>query len=263
MKYKKNLGWVSCIWILCLLLIGCQNKTRNVEPLSLLVSAPISYQKVLLELGKIYQQENPNLNLTYNFGYASLLKEQVEKSLPVDILISIDPQTLKELESLNFTIPGTRQTLPIKNYLVLIVPQGIKSRIYQFEDLTDPQVKKVALGSDRLFSGNQTKKILTYLGIYDRVKSKAIFAGENFSQVIRVVETKQADAGITYLTEAKLSNQVKIVAIAPEEASSDITYSAVVIKGCKNVPKAEEFIEFLASKKAKEIAKKYGFTVIK
>ncbi len=99
--------------------------------------------------------------------------------------------------------------------------------------------------------------------MYDRVKNKGIFAGDDIRQILKAVETKKVDAGITYLTEAKLSDRVKVVAIAPENTHSQIVYTVAVIKGCQNVPEAKEFIQFIKSEKGKAVAEKYGFIIIK
>ncbi|MCL1468867.1 molybdate ABC transporter substrate-binding protein [Argonema galeatum] len=250
-----------CTVIFCLWLFSC--KPQTAKPVILLVSSATTYQEVLLELGKLYQQEKPNITINYNFGPSIFLKEQIKKGVPVDIFFSVSNTTMDDLQSLGLLIAETRQNLPLTNQLVLIVPQDSTLQISNFKDLINEKIKRVALGQEKLLAGINAKETLTSLGIYDRVKNKGIFAGDDIRQILKAVETKKVDAGITYLTEAKLSDRVKVVAIAPENTHSPIVYNVAVIKGCQNVPEAKEFIQFIKSEKGEAISEKYGFTIIK
>lgn len=261
MKSRNFIVLTICTVIFCLWLFSC--KPQTAKPVILLVSSATTYQEVLLELGKLYQQEKPNITINYNFGPTIFLKEQIQKGVPVDIFFSVSNTAMDNLQSQGFLIPQTRQNLPLKNHIVLIVPQDSTLVISNFQDLINEEIKRVALGNEKLLVGIHTKETLTSLGIYDRVKNKSVFAGDDIRQILKAVETKKVDAGITYLTEAKLSDRVKVVAIAPENTHSQIVYTAAVIKGCQNVPEATQFIQFINTEKGKAISKKYGFTVIK
>lgn len=76
------------------------------------------------------------------------------------------------------------------------------------------------------------------------------------------VETGNADAGIVYLTDAKVSDKVKIVATAPENTHSPVIYPAAVIKDSKDAAAAKDFVTFLGSTKASAVFEKYGFSTL-
>jgi molybdate transport system substrate-binding protein len=78
-------------------------------------------------------------------------------------------------------------------------------------------------------------------------------------QVLASVETGNVDAGLVYITDAKISDKVKVVVTADEKYHSPIIYPLAVIKGSKNVDAAEEFSQFLSSNQAKAVFRKYGF----
>lgn len=258
---KKRFILIFFISILCLGLIRCA--VPITKPVALLISVATSYEQVILEVSELYKQQKPNVKIDYNFGPTKVLKEQIIKKFPIDIFISADIKIINELESSGLIVQGTRQNMMLKNEVALIVPKDSVIPISSFKDLANKQIKKVALGNEPLIAASQTKEILTSLGIYNQIKTKAVLTGQDLRRILKAVESKEADAGITYLTEAKLSNQVKIVAIAPENRYTPLLYTAAVIKGSPNVQEAKEFIEFLVSEKGKIIAQKYGFTLVK
>ena len=78
-------------------------------------------------------------------------------------------------------------------------------------------------------------------------------------QVLASVESGNADAGLVYITDAKISDKVKVVVTADEKYHSPIIYPLAVVKRSKNVDAAKEFSQFLSSNQAKSVFKKYGF----
>lgn len=90
------------------------------------------------------------------------------------------------------------------------------------------------------------------------VNSKIVYA-KDVKEVLSWVETGNADAGIVYETDTKVSDKVRLVARAPEGSHKPVYYPAAVIKESKNVDAAKDFVNFLYSSEAKPIFEKYGF----
>lgn len=260
---KKNkvviflIGWITT---LSLGLVSCN--LQQAQTVTLTVSAAAVYRDVLPEIDKLFQQEKPNIKITYNFAGSGFLRKQIEQGVPADIYIPGVAKEMNILQAKGFIIPETRQDLT-KNNIALIVPQNSTIPISDFQDLTSKQVKRVALGSENVSAGVYTKEALISLKIYDPVKKKGVFAQEDIREVLRAVETRNVDAGITFLTEIKLSNKVKLVTIAPESSHSPVISPIVVLKSCQNISEAKEFIQFLKSNEAATVFKKYGFTIVK
>ncbi|BAZ80530.1 molybdenum ABC transporter periplasmic molybdate-binding protein [Sphaerospermopsis kisseleviana NIES-73] len=224
---------------------------------NLLVSAAASLQEALEEIKPLYQQTNPNINITYNFGSSGALQQQIEQGAPVDVFISAAKRQVDALEQKNLLLPGSR-TIIAKNRLVLVVPGNI-SGISSFYNLKDTRVKKVAIGEPRSVpAGQYAQQVLQKLKIWDHIKSKLVFAN-NVRQVLSFVESGNADAGLVYSTDAKISNKVKVVVAADEKYHSPIIYPLAILKRSKNVDTAKNFSQFLASDKAKAVFRKYGF----
>ena len=109
-------------------------------------------------------------------------------------------------------------------------------------------------------AGEYADQVFKKLGIFEQVKPKLVLAN-NVRQVLAAVESGDADAGLVYATDAKISSKVKVVVAADEKYHSAIVYPMAVIKTSKNIPAGKEFLNFLSSNQAKAILRKYGFIV--
>ncbi len=223
----------------------------------LTVSAAISLKDALDEIAQLYRGKHAGVTIHFNLGGSGTLQRQVEQGAPVDIFISASPDQMDALESKGLILAGTRQDM-VKNSVVLIVPKE-KEGISSFEDLTKPEAKTIAVGEPQTVpAGKYAQQVLMHFGLYDKVKTKLVL-GKDVREVLAYVATGNADAGIVYITDAKISEQVKIVATAPDDSHSPIIYPLAVIKDSKNIAAAKEFAEFLLSAPARDVFKKYGF----
>ena len=221
------------------------------------VSAAISLKDALDEISHLYSSEHPGADVHFNLGGSGTLQRQIEQGAPVDIFISASPKEMDSLQSQGLLLPDTRKKLA-RNSVVLIIPAGSTS-ISSFQDLTKAAVKTVAVGEPQTVpAGKYAQEVLTHFGIYDQLKPKLVLA-KDVRQVLTYVETGNADAGIVYATDAKISKKVIVVATAPEDSHSPVVYPAAVIKNSKNAAAAKAFLDFLASEKARTVFQKYGF----
>ena len=260
-KRRKLLVLIATALATLLLAIGLPTVTSS--PVSaqsnnnLLISAAASLKEALEELKPLYQQSKPNVNINYNFGSSGALQQQIEQGAPADIFISAAKKQVDALEQKGLLVPGTRNIIA-KNRLVLVVPKNVVG-ITSFYSLKDAKVKKIAIGEPRSVpAGQYAQQVLEKLKIWSEIKSKLVFAN-NVRQVLASVESGNADAGLVYITDAKISDKVKVVVTADEKYHSPIIYPLAVVKRSKNIDAAKEFSQFLSSNQAKSVFKKYGF----
>lgn len=226
---------------------------------SILVSAAASLKEALEEIKPLYQQSKSNINISYNFGASGALQQQIEQGAPADIFISAGKKQVDALEEKGLLLPGSRTNLA-NNRLVLIVAQDVVG-INSFYNLTDSKIKKIAIGEPRSVpAGQYGEQVLKKLKLYDRLKSKFVFAN-NVRQVLAAVESGNAEAGLVYVTDAKISNKVKVVVAADDKFHSPIVYPVAIIKSSKNTSAAKEFVQFLSGSQVKTVLRKYGFIV--
>ncbi len=228
---------------------------------NLLVSAAASLKEVLAEIKPLFEKANPGVTVTFNFGASGALLQQIEQGAPADIFISAAKRQMDTLDQKGELVPGTRGNLA-NNKLALIAPQDSKT-VNSFKSLAKPEVKRVAMGEPRSVpAGQYAEQVLQKLNLMDQVKPKLVYAN-NVRQVLATVASGNADAGLVYVTDAKISDRVKSVAIADDKLHDPIVYPMAVLKGSKNQDAAKTFLKFLTGNPAKTVLRKYGFIVPK
>ncbi|MBW4695498.1 MAG: molybdate ABC transporter substrate-binding protein [Lyngbya sp. HA4199-MV5] len=248
----------SFFLVLGLRLINPEPAQANTK---LLVSAAASLKDVMETIKPLYQKSHADVSLTFNFGASGALLQQIEQGAPADVFISAAKRQMDALDQKGALAPGTRSNLA-NNKLVLIVPKNSKG-VTSFNSLQQPEVKRIAVGEPRSVpAGQYAAEVLQKLNLTDAVKPKLVYAN-NVRQVLSVVESGNADAGLVYLTDAKISNKVKIVAVAADSYHSPIVYPMAALKSSKNTAAAKAFVQYLSSREAKRILQQYGFIVPK
>jgi len=237
---------------LALLLAGC----RTTQPI-LTLSIAASLQDAIVEIQSSYQHEH-QVEFRNNFGASGTLAREIEQGAPVDAIISAGSKPIDDLQSKGLLAAGTRTNL-LGNSLVLIAPQD--SKLTGFEDLPSPGVRLVALGDPASVpAGQYGRQTLISLKLYDRLHDKIVL-GKDVRQVLTYVETGNADAGLVYGTDARISTKVRVVAVAPESSHDPIVYPLAIVAGSRNQQSARDFVAFLSTSAARAIFIKHGFTM--
>ena len=193
-----------------------------------------------------------------NFGSSGTLAREIEQGAPVDAFISAGTKPMDDLQAKKLLAPGTQMNL-LRNSLVLIVPQD--SKVAGFDDLTGKAVRLFALGDPASVpAGQYGQQTLTALGLYDKLREKMVL-GKDVRQVLTYVETGNADAGLVYATDARVSTKVRVAVVAPESSHDAIVYPVAAIAGSHNMEAVRGFMGYLASPAAQAIFVKHGFTM--
>ena len=266
MKIKNAL--TAALAAMAMLTAGCiaggnsANKmdTPKESPVELQVSAAASLTDAMKELGGMYEKEHGNTKLVFNFGSSGALQQAIENGGAADVFVSAAQKQMNALDEKKLLADGTRVDLLI-NDVVLITAKDSKLNLPDFKAVLDPQVAHIALGEPKgVPVGQYSEEVFTKLGILDQVKERAVY-GSDVRQVLAWVETGDADCGVVYATDAAVSDKVKVAAVAPADTHKPIVYPAAVLKDAPHMEAAKEFLTFIQSDAAKEVFKKYGFTV--
>ncbi len=226
---------------------------------ALLVGAAASLQDVFEEINSRFEAINPSARIRYNFAASGALQRQIEQGAPIDLFISAAVRPMNSLEERGLLLQGTRRNL-LSNRLALIVPKNAAVKIDGFMQLADPRIKRIAIGEPRSVpAGQYAEEVLGNLGILEKIRPKLVFSN-SVRGVLASVANGNADAGIVYTTDAKISKQVIQVAIASERLHTPIVYPIAVIASSKNKEGALTYANFLSGNEAKRIFQRYGFS---
>jgi molybdate transport system substrate-binding protein len=248
--------------IVVLGLSACSNKeSSQTKPVELTISAAASLNESLLEIKEKFEKENKNIKILYNIGSSGALKQQIFQGAPVDIFLSASHDQFTELFQEGL-IDSQEQIDFLGNQLVLITNKENPVQLNGFADLTNSQIKKVAIGiPESVPAGKYAKQTLQNTGVWEQIQPIAIQT-KDVRQVLTYVETGNVDAGIVYMTDVKASDKVNVVAVAGEQTHEPIIYPAGIIKTTPHKKEAKIFLDYLQSDTAKIIFEKYGFIVL-
>jgi len=229
------------------------------QPVTLTVSSGAGLKNVMEAVQQAYTQRAPNVTINYNFAASGVLRRQIEQGAPVDMALLASQDDMDALQSQNFLLQGTRRNL-LKSEVVLVVPKN-STGISGFQDLTGQNVKRIAIGEPRTVPlGQYAEEVFKYFGIREQIQSKLVYARSGL-EVMSYVESGNADAGIVHDTNAKQSNQVRMVAIAPSASHTPVIYPIAILKNSRNPNAAKAFLQFLSSAQAKALFQQYGYEI--
>lgn len=254
MSRSKLLIIVSCIWFLS----GCSNPSQGSgEKIELTISAAASLKDALMEIEKIYEEQNKEIDLSFNFASSGTLSKQIEQGAPVDLFLSANLQDFTDLVDKKL-IEEERAIQLLENELVLIT--SLKSSVNSIKQIT--ALDKLAIGIPEIVpAGEYAKEALIHLNLWENVQENIVLA-KDVRQVLSYVETGNVEGGIVYKTDANSSGKIKEVWRFDSSLHSPIIYPVGVIESSHYKKEAIKLQQFLQKENAIDIFERHGFNVV-
>ena len=245
--------------ILSLLLIVFSSVYVYAEDLTVAVAANVQY--TFEELKAEFKKET-GINVKQIIGSSGKFTTQIENGAPFDIFLSADmdyPKTLNK-EGLTYNSPkiyayGTLVLWTMNN---VDLSKGV-------EAVNDPAVRKIAIASPNTAPyGHQAVNVLKHYNLYGEVQKKLVY-GESIAQANQFITSKAADLGFTAKSAVlapNMKDQGKWIEV-DKDAYEPIAQGVVILKHAQkdHLEAAQKFFDFLFSKDAQEIFKKYGYVL--
>ncbi|WP_298501462.1 molybdate ABC transporter substrate-binding protein [uncultured Methanobrevibacter sp.] len=208
----------------------------------------------------MFEEKYPGVKVTPTYASSGDLQSQIENGLGADVFMSASNKQMDKLTEEGYIDNNTNLQF-LENKVVLIVPADSNSTISSFEDLANVS-GNIAIGDpESVPAGQYAKEALTNLGIWDAVESK-LSLGTDVTAVLNQVAQGSAECGIVYSTDAKSTNDVKVICEAPEGSlNTSVIYPVAILKNSNNTDAATNFMDFLQTKEAKDVFTEYGFTI--
>ena len=225
------------------------------------VFAAASMTDALQQVAKDYAKQNPKNEVVFSFASSSTLAKQVEEGAPADIFVSASNKWMKYLSEKDLTVKETEKVL-VGNDLVLIAPakSAVNSvDIEKGEWINALKDSYLSVGDPaHVPAGQYAEEALSKLNLWDKVQERLARA-KDVRGALALVERAEAPYGIVYSTDAKISQQVKTVAVFPVDSHKPVVYPVSILKDHDNTD-ARDFLKYLESDAAKKVLVGYGFS---
>lgn len=227
-------------------------------PVQLTISAAASLTDSLQEIQTLYQQQHSNVSLTFNFAASGTLQKQIEQGAPADLFFSAGSKQMETLLSAKLIDTAHEKDL-LANQLVLVVPKDSSFSLSSPKDLTNENIKKIAVGTpESVPAGMYAKQTLESVSLWDSLQSKLVLT-KDVKQVLSYVETGNAEAGFVYKTDAMDSDGVKVAFTTKADSHDPILYPAGIVSATTHPQEAAAFYDYLQTDEAQAIFVKHGF----
>jgi molybdate transport system substrate-binding protein len=270
---KKGLALLMAAAML-LSVTACSSSKASDE-VEVVVFAAASMTETLTTIAEQYEEENPNVTLTFNFDSSGALKTQIEEGAVCDVFISAGQKQMNQLDitadaevntdGLDFVEEGTRLNL-LENKVTLVVPEDNEKNIQSFDDmvagLKDGSIL-LAMGNEDVPVGQYTQKILAYYSLDEAALANAgsITYGSNVKEVTTQVGAGTVDCGVIYCTDA-FSAGLTIVDTATADMCGQVIYPAAVMNTSEHKEEAQAFLDYLTTDAAMEVFESVGFSSV-
>ncbi|CAH1200218.1 Molybdate-binding protein ModA [Paenibacillus allorhizoplanae] len=273
---------LSCFVVAAMIITGCSSQKEQpavsttptqatvaptatpvpTEKVELTISAAASLTDAFKEIQTNYETKNKQIKLNFNFGASGALQQQIEQGAPADLFFSAATKNMKTLVDKQLIDTAQQKNLLI-NELVVVVPVDGKVAIQKAEDLTNENIKHLAVGEPQIVpAGSYAKEALTNAKLWDSLQAK-IVQGKDVRQVLTYVESSNAEAGFVYKTDALTSKSVKVAFSVDPKSYTPIEYPAGIVKATKHSKETADFYAYLQTKEAQDVFVKYGFSIPK
>ena len=239
------------------------------------VFAAASLTESLTEIKALYEAENPEIELVFNFDSSGTLKTQIQEGAACDLFISAGQKQVNQLDitkdeeknpdRLDFVLEGSRTDL-LENKVALVVPEGNRKGIESFDALAallkDGEVL-MAMGNSDVPVGQYTQKILAYYELNEEELAAAgkITYGTNVKEVTTQVVQASVDCGVVYGTDA-FSAGLGVIDTATAEMCGQVIYPAAVMKNSAVPDAALAFLDYLKGEEAMKVFEGIGFSAV-
>ena len=260
------------LWIaLAAALIGCAaaaepGKGPDTGPLQgeLTIFAAASLTQAFGEMAAAFEQAHPGTAVTVNFDGSQRLRTQLEHGARADLFAAADWEQMDAVRRAGLTAGP-----PVEfagNRMVFLVRRDWNPATLQA--LAAPGVK-IVLALPEAPAGRYSRRVIAQMGNHPRfgpdwaagVAANVVSEEPNVRSVAQKVALGEADAGLTYRTDALPAYTAQRVAVLPIPAEVNLTarYPIAALGESARPERARAFINFVLSAEGQAILERHGF----
>lgn len=236
---------------------------ENLASREIVVAAAADLSVALQVISDRYEK-GTGVKVKLSFGASGALTQQIQNGAPFDVFFSADMDYPRQLIAAGLADAASLHQYAVGK-LVLWVPAESALDVERkgMSVLLDPSVKKIAIANPQHAPyGRAAVAALRHAGMYDQIQDRLVL-GENVAQAAQFAESGNAQAGFVALAHAispAMQGKGKYW-VVPADYYPPLTQGVVVLTHSQHKKEAQEFVDYVKSKDATELLRKYGFQV--
>ena len=209
-----------------------------------------------------FEQQHAGINVRVTYGSSGHFFAQLTNQAPFDIYFSADASYPRQLVEQGLADEQS-EFLYAVGHLVVWVPSGSPIDVEKLgmDALLEPAARKIAIANPQHAPyGRAAEAAMSRLGVLEQVQDRLVL-GENIAQTAQFVESGAADVGIIALSLAlapAMQDKGRYWPI-PLDAYPTMEQGCVILKRAQDRDAAEQFRNFVAGDRGREILSRYGF----
>jgi len=217
-----------CVLLMCIF-TGCGTSSRPVQVPTVTIFVAASLAGIVHEIIDSYEIDN-KVDVVINSAGSGTLAMQIAQGATADIYISANESWMDYIQGKQKTSESDRSSF-LQNQLVVV--SALDSFTHRKSDTAFDTLLKVdsliAIGdANYVPAGMYAKQALANAGLWKPIQSRIITA-RDVQSALHLVERREVDYGIVYLTDALASDKVKVLEHIPSDLHEVITYSVAKI----------------------------------
>ncbi|MCF2668226.1 molybdate ABC transporter substrate-binding protein [Faecalicatena contorta] len=279
--FMKRLAAVAVVVAMAAGLIACRAKeeetgSETAEETEIQVFIAASLNTVMTELAEMYNEEHPEIKITYNADSSGTLLTQIEEGYECDIFFSAAQKQMDQLEEDGLVVDGTRANV-VNNQVVVVTLKDSGTKVTGLENIGDAE--NIALAGGSVPVGKYTRQALVNLGILESVDDVSTITTEQVSEALGGVEISEQDnvskvlaavvegsceVGTTYYSDTYgYEDDLDILETVSYDLTGNVIYPIAQVFNEEaddaQTKAAEDFLKFILSDEAKAVFDAYYF----
>ena len=224
--------------------------------LPVLFFAAASTQDAVREICSRFEARN-QVPVNLNIAASSTLAQQILAGAGSDLFLSANVRWVEEIMTQGL---GSRRRDLLGNRLVVIAPVGSSLQIQEPSDLLDSKIARLSLADpEGVPAGIYARQALRRLDLWQSLQSKVVRSSD-VRQTLFFVEQGEAEVGIVYSTDLRISEAVQPLLELDSALSRPIVYPLVLLESPGDA--AGRFFEYLLSPESVEVFQRFGFSIL-
>ncbi len=256
--------------------VQAEDADSDEEETEIQVFIAASLSTVMEDLAKKYNEEHPNVKITYNADSSGTLLTQIQEGYECDIFFSAAQKQMDDLEADGLMVEGTRANV-VNNQVVVVTLKDSGTAVTGLEDIG--KAESIALAGGSVPVGKYTRQAFVNLGMLPETDDVAAITTEEVSEALGGVEISEQDnvskvltavvegsceVGTTYYSDTYgYEDDLDILETVSYDLTGNVIYPIARVVNEEadeaQTAAAEDFLKFILSDEAKTVFDSYYF----